>query len=185
MVEIWKPVVGYEDRYMVSNIGNVKSLYTRHGNHGEVITHYAEKPMRKTDNGHGYLVVSLRNGGERKNHYVHRLVALAFLEREDGKNYINHKNYNTADNKAENLEWCTQRENVAYSIRHLCKEKSVCKPTNTGHKYIRRIVSRGLTRYRFICRRLGVDKQFKLLDDAVEYKRSIFESCYAIGRPYR
>lgn len=183
--EIWEPIDGYDGRYMVSNRGRVKSLFTGHGCHGKVVTHYEEKPMSQFDNGHGYMVVSLRLNGRRINHYVHRLVADAFVKKCERNECVNHINYDTKDNSAENLEWVTQRANILHSVEHMRKEKSVCRPTNTGHKYISQVTPRGLARYKFTCKRLNVSRIFKTLDDAVTFKQAVIQMCHATGKKWR
>lgn len=64
----------------------------------------------------GYLRVHLTDGcGNCRSRYIHRLVALAFLERLDGKPHVNHKDFNPKNSRADNLEWVTPMENVTYS----------------------------------------------------------------------
>lgn len=102
-MEIWKDVPGYEGLYQVSNIGNVRIVNYRN-------TGFCR--MRKlAKNRYGYLQVLLVKNGERKLLSVHRLVAMCFVDgyREDLT--VNHINEVKDDNRAENLEWCTQREN--------------------------------------------------------------------------
>lgn len=66
----------------------------------------------------GHLTVGLCRGkGKPKSMYVHRLVALAFLENPDEKPLVNHKNGNPKDNRLENLEWATYSENIAHGYR--------------------------------------------------------------------
>jgi hypothetical protein len=92
------------------------------------------KPCKK-DN--GYLYVSLTKNRIRNNKYIHRLVAEAFINQQDGKNVVNHKDYDVTNNKADNLEWVTPKENVLYSLQHMkhTKEKSI-RVSSTGYKYI-------------------------------------------------
>ena len=45
-------------------------------------------------------------------HLLEGAVALAFCLKEQGKNYVNHIDGNPTNNKASNLEWCTQKENM-------------------------------------------------------------------------
>lgn len=74
--------------------------------------------MRKSSaNKNGYLTVSLfsRTDSKNKTYYVHSLVANAFLEKPIGAEVINHKNGIKIDNRVENLEWCTQKENARHA----------------------------------------------------------------------
>lgn len=106
MSEIWKPVVGYEGLYEVSNTGKVRSL------------NYLGKGIVKVlrpSNTNGYLQVWLSKNGKRKICYVHRLVAETFLDNPNSLPVVNHRNEKKSDNRVENLEWCTQKYNVHYS----------------------------------------------------------------------
>jgi hypothetical protein len=110
-MEIWKDIVGYEGKYLVSNRGNVKALnhvYTdKRGN--EYLR--KEKILEVSASG-GYLLVNLLA----KTHKIHRLVAEAFIPNPNNFPYINHKNSARHDNHIDNLEWCTQNMNVHHSI---------------------------------------------------------------------
>lgn len=111
VVENWKPVVGYEGLYEVSDLGRVKSLVENHGRSRELIL----KPVKKKS---GYLYVTLCKNGVKKFHRVHRLVAFAFVEGRDlFKNEINHLNEDKSDNRAINLEWVTASENINHGTR--------------------------------------------------------------------
>ena len=108
MKEIWKPVRNYEGLYEVSNLGRVKSLnYNRTGK---------ERIMKGLDNGHGYLFVQLCKDGKVENCRINRLVAMAFLPNPDNLPEVNHKDKIRTNNKVENLEWCTTKYNVEYSL---------------------------------------------------------------------
>lgn len=133
MREQWKDVQGYEGRYKISNLGRVMSLKKWDVN----LRCYTDKEtlLSPTDNGHGYLIVGLRKDKRKKNHYVHRLVASAFVEKKDGCNYVNHKDYDTQNNIALNLEWCTQKQNIQHSSHRMRHRNSYSK-TNTGEQYI-------------------------------------------------
>lgn len=50
-------------------------------------------------------------------HFVHRIIASEFVEKVEGKLFVNHKNGNKQDNRAENLEWVTRSENDKHAIR--------------------------------------------------------------------
>lgn len=99
MEEVWKPVVGYEGLYEVSNLGNVRGL-----KRGKVL-----KP------GEGkYLFVVLCKDGIRHEVHIHRLVATAFCDNPYAKLEVNHINEIAWDNRAENLEWVTRLENIRH-----------------------------------------------------------------------
>jgi hypothetical protein len=68
--------------------------------------------------------VDLCKNGKKKTFLVHRLVATAFIPNPDNKPYINHINGNKTDNRLENLEWCTQSENMKHSYRTGLQTKS-------------------------------------------------------------
>ncbi|WP_195259346.1 HNH endonuclease [Clostridium paraputrificum] len=105
-MEIYRVINGFE-RYSVSNKGNVINNIT-----GRKIS------ARKSSN--GYMRVNLRKGNckyeKPKTASVHRLVAEAFLMQIDGKTYVNHINGDKTDNKVENLEWCSAKENTIHSF---------------------------------------------------------------------
>lgn len=119
--EIWKDVVGYEDFYQVSNMGNVRSKDTYVDGmlvKGKILTLYHDTK--------GYLFVWLNNGIENKMHRVHRLVAIAFIKRKEDKDFIDHINTVKDDNRVENLRWCTRSENMRNPItRNLLKESAI------------------------------------------------------------
>ena len=106
MREEWKDVKSYEGYYMVSNLGNVKSLNYKHTG--------KEKILKPSKNRCGYLKVGLCKDGKRKNYYVHRLVAAVFCANPLNYNVVNHKDENKLNNNANNLEWCTQKYNSNY-----------------------------------------------------------------------
>ena len=101
-VEEWKDIKGYEGKYQVSSFGRVKSLnYHRSGK---------EQIMKQQPNHKGYLTVHFVD----KRFQVHRLVATAFLENPNNYPQVNHKDENKQNNRAENLEWCTNKYNCNY-----------------------------------------------------------------------
>ena len=104
MAEEWRDIEGYEGLYQVSNLGNVRSLRT--------------KAIMKTNiTNWGYCQVCLRAHGERKNKAVHRLVAIAFIPNSESKDEVNHINGIKTDNRADNLEWVTRRENIRHAYK--------------------------------------------------------------------
>lgn len=102
MRERWRPVVGYEGLYEVSDLGRIRRI----------------KIIEPTKKKHGYMQVSLvdRNG-RRKSLRLHRIVAQAFISNPDDKPQVNHRDENPENNRASNLEWATAEENTNYGSR--------------------------------------------------------------------
>ncbi|MDE2259772.1 MAG: HNH endonuclease [Betaproteobacteria bacterium] len=122
MKEIWKPVPGYTSRcYEVSNLGRVRSYGSRQ----------KEKVMRPVSGGYKgkYLMVRFWDKGKvAGREYVHRLVATIFLgEPPTEKHQVNHKDFNTHNNAATNLEWVTQAENSKHASPRMSR-KGVYNP---------------------------------------------------------
>lgn len=128
--EIWKPVKGFEGFYEVSNLGRVRSLdrvvsYERFGK-------IQRKPvpgivLKAIKCHNGYLHANLKNGSNKRNCAIHRLVAEAFIPNPDKLPIINHINENKEDNRAKNLEWCDNKYNVNYGRRALKLKKTRMK----------------------------------------------------------
>ena len=112
MQEIWKDIPGYEGKYQISNLGNVMSLHFKRSLTNKKLL----KPM--PDGRYGYLKVMLRDNGNYKMKTIHRLVAEAFIPNPEGKPNVNHIDSNPKNNRADNLEWCTQKENIEYGYRY-------------------------------------------------------------------
>ena len=112
--EIWKDIPNYEGYYQVSNLGNVKSLsrIVKNGWGTRTVCGKILKNLVNTTK--GYLVVRLSKIGLVKTKQIHQLVAEAFLNhsQKGHKLVVNHKNFNRQDNRLENLEIVTQRENT-------------------------------------------------------------------------
>lgn len=110
MEEVWKEIEGYPN-YMVSSLGDVKSLNWR-GNTGK------EHLRKGVKNHNGYLVVILSNKGKTKSFPIHRLVYKTFIgEIPDGMQ-VNHINEDKIDNRVENLNLMTPKENINWGTRN-------------------------------------------------------------------
>jgi len=101
-MEVWKDIEGYKGLYQVSDLGRVKSLKQEKDR--------ILKPWKSTG---GYLVVELNQ----KKVKIHRLVAITFLNKIFNKEYVNHINGISSDNRVQNLEWCTSSENRIHSFK--------------------------------------------------------------------
>lgn len=66
---------------------------------------------------HGYRIYDLYNSNGAVKERAHRLVAIHFLEKEVGKDVVNHKDGNKLNNDVSNLEWCTTEENVKHAFK--------------------------------------------------------------------
>lgn len=112
-MEIWKDIKGYEGLYQISNYGKVKSV--------------RNNIIRKTTyGGKGYERINLVVNGKTKYYYIHRLVAEAFIPNNEKKQCVNHKDNNILNNNANNLEWCTHKENNNYKDHNLRNHISSC-----------------------------------------------------------
>lgn len=107
MIEIFLPIINFEDRYEISNLGNVKSL-ERRTHQGRLMK---EKLMKIHIHDTGYKVIWLRKPGVHQKFFIHRLIAIHFLDPIEGKDFVNHKNKDRADCSPDNLEWVSHVEN--------------------------------------------------------------------------
>ena len=128
--EIWKNTE--YDGYMISNKGRVKTMdrITKPDNQHYNGQYIKGKILSSTQNKHRYESVVI-SSNSKKRVYIHRLVAKAFISNPDNLPEINHKNGNTKDNRVENLEWCSHKENMIHSrdVLHRYQEQSkkLCK----------------------------------------------------------
>lgn len=106
-MEEWKDVIGHEQYFKVSSYGRIYSKRS-------------SKILSQTVLKTGYYSIATRIGGRKGKPIcfkVHRLVAEAFIENEDNKPFVNHKDGDKLNNEKENLEWCTQSENILHALR--------------------------------------------------------------------
>ena len=152
MEQIWKEIEGFEELYMVSNLGAIKSLEKMWATYNSAIRTKPETIMKQSMDSNGYFQVCLSKGGRAKNYLVHRLVAKAFIKNSENKKDINHINCVKTDNRVENLEWATRSENIRHALennlvdsakgsRHgmsILKEEDVIKIRSLGDKYTKK-----------------------------------------------
>lgn len=111
--EICKDIPGFEGRYSISNKGRV---YSR-------ISKKFLKPKIHRD---GYLhIILYRPDGTWKDEYIHRLVAEAFCDKEEGCNVVNHLDSNRKNNDAGNLQWTDPKGNTQHALMYGNRRKNV------------------------------------------------------------
>jgi hypothetical protein len=133
MEEIWKDITGYEGLYQVSNLGRIKSLKRiaeRKNSRCIKVGGIILKPSRSNI---GYLFVVPRKNGVPHTLYIHKLVANAFIPNPESKPQVNHINGVKTDNKVDNLEWCTQSENIKHSFKTLGHKKHLIGKFSKEH----------------------------------------------------
>jgi hypothetical protein len=163
--EIWKDVVGYEG-YQVSNLGRIKSLDKRVNISGFLKYPTTKirkgKILRQSKDKDGYLKVALFKDREKKYLRVHRIVAMTFIPNPENKKTVDHKNTIVDDNRVENLQWFTHRQQLFDN--EITKEhwsKNRIKATNSLKKKVRCITT---------------GEEFECINDAVR-KYNIADKC--------
>lgn len=160
--ELFRDIPGWEGMYQVSNLGTVRSLdrivvsctgkaYRRKG-----------KIMPQHYNTDGYKVVYLTRNGCDRTLGVHRAMALAFIPNPLSKPMTNHINAKRDDNRLENLEWCTNAENIKHSFNLGISD-------NKGDKHPRRVLTMDMVRA--IRQELAAGKSPKEVAEIVGTKR--------------
>jgi|LGOV01.1.fsa_nt_gb hypothetical protein len=114
LMENWKPVKNYEQYYLVSNLGNVLSLYRN-------------KLMKKNYDINNYPTVGLTKNGSSKTMRIHRLVATAFIPNIENKKTVNHIDCHKTNNNVENLEWATYKEQIHHAIKNGLRDNAYYK----------------------------------------------------------
>ena len=114
MQELWRPVVGYEERYAVSSLGRIKRLehtipVTGHPKAGYVRRCLKERLLNPSVGNHGYRTVQL---GKNNAHLVHQLVLIAFVGPRPEGYVACHGSNGKSDNSVDNLSWGTCYKNV-------------------------------------------------------------------------
>lgn len=116
-IEIWKDIPGLEGRYQMSNFGRCKSL-ERIDSNGKKVNEKILKPVVRKS---GYVYYGGYKAGRKIVQLrAHRVVAQLFVPNPENKPTVNHLDENKQNNRADNLEWATVKENTNYGS---CIEK--------------------------------------------------------------
>ena len=121
-MEEWRDINDYGGIYQVSNVGRVRSFLKKDGFVGYGISD-TPKIMSIIKKDNGYRYVTLSKDKSTQNHYVHRLVAEAFIGEIPIGSVVNHIDENKANNDVSNLEIITQLENIRYSAHKMRKPR--------------------------------------------------------------
>lgn len=154
MKEVWKDIDGYEGLYQVSNLGRIRSLYKRR----------KDVEFLKFTDCHGYKIVGLCKNKKQMSFRVHRIVASAFLPNPNNNPQVNHINGDKTDNRAVNLEWCTQSANMRHAYENGL-EKANTVPAHEAKRVlteeqvraVRELLNKGVST-RAIAKQIGVGK---------------------------
>lgn len=107
----WKRMKDYENLYLISENAIIYKLDFDGFSYGSLKSN-------------GYIRASLMKNGEKEHRHLHRLVALTFLDKPEGKDFVNHKDGNKENNCVDNLEWVTRSENEIHKYKVLGLEQS-------------------------------------------------------------
>ena len=153
--EVWRPVKDYEGRYEVSNLGRVRSLKTKRLRHKDgreetIKIRFMLKNQDRQNNNvrsrqhnneyESYHSVRLSKDGKHRHHYVHKFVAEAFIGPRPAGFVTDHINGNKLDNRACNLQYITNAENM---------RKGVIENGHRGNKYHYTLRIDGLLEFSF------------------------------------
>ena len=140
--EIWKPVVGFELLYSVSNLGRFRR---DKANRGAKVGHILKQRIRS-----GYWCLELRKDADTRSYIAHRLICKTFHGLPPTpKHEVNHIDPDKLNNRADNLEWVTRSENLAHRKLHglevLGERRALAKLKDADIPVIRRRLANGET----------------------------------------
>jgi hypothetical protein len=137
--EEFRDIPGWEGYYQVSNLGTVRSIPRTVVSRTGKVYNRKGKVMSQHYSKDGYKVVDVTKEGRNRTLGVHRAMALAFISNPNNKPMVNHINAKRDDNRLDNLEWCTNAENIQHSFNLGISD-------NRGDKHPRRVLTMEIVR---------------------------------------
>ena len=145
-------IKGYEDDYLIDELGNIVTIPKESGHsRNQYNLYYVVKG--KVDK-NGYVRVTLTKDKKSKEYLLHRLVAQQFIDNPDNLPQVNHINGVKADNRVENLEWVTPKQNVIHAFTHNLSNKrekalAALEKINQKTRYVKIILEKDGKTYEF------------------------------------
>lgn len=115
LIEVWKPVVGFENNYEISSFGRVRGLSRTRISKGNSTAKIQSRILKQKTSKYGYLIIGLCLDSKKSHHMVHRLVAKSFHENPEDKPTVNHIDGDKKNNNVRNLEWSTHKEQTRHA----------------------------------------------------------------------
>jgi hypothetical protein len=123
---------------------------------------FPDRYLKPATNKCGYKYVSLCKDGKQKTFKIHRLVAIHYIPNPENKREVDHINRDRKDNRVQNLKWATSSENQ--------QNTGIRKNNKIGHKNICYDKPNDRWRYGKTFRGVRIDKYFKTLEEAIQFK---------------
>lgn len=163
-METWADIKGYEGYYQVSTHGRVRARARVVTCKNGMLKSLPDKILTPHFNTNGYLWVYLAKDGVKRFWFIHRLVALTFVENPTGKTFVNHLSGIKTVNIPENLEWVTRKENVAHAfdtglMSHAGEKNSQSKLTIERVRQIRLECPPGTRITAFLAKKYQISKR--------------------------